>query len=338
MAVPNRSVDPPTELSVELAETFRSQRKRLWNLAYRMTGSGEDADDVVQTAFMRLAERSEAERVESPSAWLWRVATNESLDLLRKRRRRRYEGPWLPAPVGSSALELEPGIRASDSEGHAIRSNPERRYELAESASYAYLLALEALGPRQRAVLLLRDVFDRSAEETASILGTTAGNVRVLHLRARRLLAPYDRERRPPSPELALRHREALARFLACLKADDVAALEALLSEDVCTLTDAGGEYTALPRPLAGRTAVARFYRMANAHRREGGLVERFTEVNGLWAVWITLDRPVRKQAPKSLVRVDLGGDGRIRAIHAILAPRKLAHVDLADGDRTRPS
>jgi len=331
--VPNRSSVPPTERGAELAATFRSERKRLWNLAYRMTGSGEDADDVVQTAFMRLAERSDAERVEVPSAWLWRVTTNESLDLLRKRRRRRYEGPWLPAPVGSSTLDLEPESRASESEGHAARTNPERRYELAESASYAYLLALEALGPRQRAVLLLRDVFDHSAEETASILGTSAGNVRILHLRARRTLEPYDRERRLPSPALVLRHREALARFLACLKSDDVAAFEALLSEDVRTLTDADGEFTALPRPLAGRAAVIRLYRMANAHRREGGTVERFTEVNGLPAVWITLNRPVRKQAPRSLIRIELGGDGRIRAIHAILAPRKLAHVDPTDRD-----
>lgn len=329
----NRFPEASTERPAELAALFRSDRRRLWNLAYRMTGSGEDADDVVQTAFMRLVERSADERVETPSAWLWRVTANESLDLLRKRRRRRYDGPWLPTPVSSSTLELEPESRASDSDGHAARSSPERRYELAESASYAYLLALEALGPRQRAVLLLRDVFDHSAEEAASILGTSAGNVRVLHLRARRRLEPYDRERCLPSPALVLRHREALARFLACLKTDDVAALEALLSEDVCTLTDADGEYTALPRPLADRAAVVRFYRMANAHRREGGTIERFTEVNGLPAVWITLNRPVRKQAPRSLIRVELGGDGRIRAIHAILAPRKLAHVDPADRD-----
>jgi RNA polymerase sigma-70 factor (ECF subfamily) len=182
----------------------------------------------------------------------------------------------------------------------------------------------------------LRDVFDRSAADTAAILGISEGNVRVLHLRARRALEQYDRNRCRPSPELRERHRAALARLLACLEADDVAGLEALLADDVQTWTDSGGEFTAVTHPLAGRTAVMRLYRMAAEHRREGGTRSEWLEVNGLPAVLITLNRPVRRQAPRSLMRCELDADGRICAIHALLASRKLEPLDRESSSRTR--
>lgn len=339
MIVVERPSMPAAEERAALAELFRTERARLWNLAYRMTGSGDDADDVVQTAFLRWTERVGcADPLEAPSAWLWRVVVNESIDLLRRRRRLRYAGPWLPAPVDDSTLEL--ALHAVEAEATNARTNPEQRYTLAESATLAFLLALEALGPRQRAALLLCEVFERSAAEAAALLGTTAGNVRILHMRARRRLEVYDRARCIPSPELVRRHHEVLRRFLACLDADDVAGLEALLSEDVHTLTDAGGDYTALTRRVDGRHAVARVYSRAAAHRREGGIRQRIIDANGLPAIWITLDRPVRRQAPRSLICVELGDGDRIRAIHAVLATRKLArfgHIDATANGGPRP-
>jgi RNA polymerase sigma-70 factor (ECF subfamily) len=314
MMAPVTAGEPP----VQLAELFRAQRKSLWGLAYRLTGSAEDAEDAVQEAFVRLAAAPLAVPAPELGRWLARVVTNLAIDALRRRKRRAYAGPWLPSPVETG--EDDP-LAALASEG----PDPEARYGLAESATYAFLVALEALSPRQRAALLLRDVLGHSGAEAAGLLGTTEGNVRVLHLRARRALAPYDAARCVPTPALRERHRAALARFLECLRAQDAHGLEALLTESVETVTDAAGEYTALAAPLAGRARVARLYLTAAQHRAAGGTREEIRLVNGLPAALVTLLAPVRRQAPRSLLRCELDGAGRIRLVHAILAPRKLA-------------
>ena len=304
----------PSQRAAELDALFRAQRTRLWALAYRLTGSAEDAEDVVQESFVRLLAQP---ALPEPGPWLARVATNLGIDALRRRRRRAYTGPWLPSPLEGEAE----GAELADVAGR----DPETRYGLAESATYAFLLALEALSPRQRAALLLRDVLGHSAREAAGALGTSEGSLRVLHLRARKALAAYDADRCIPDAALRARHREVLQRFLACLLAQDAAGLEALLAESVTTLTDSDGAYTALPAPMTGRTRIAHFYLRAALHRREGGVQSEIRLVNGLPAVWIALARPVRRQAPRTLLRCELDADGRIQAIHAILAPRKLA-------------
>jgi RNA polymerase sigma-70 factor (ECF subfamily) len=303
----------PPDRAAGLEQLFRVQRKRLWGLAYRLTGSAEDAEDVVQEAFARLVAEPPAAPVAELGPWLARVATNLGIDALRRRKRRAYIGPWLPAPLE----EAEPSESL----------DPEARYGLAESATYAFLVALEALGPRQRAVLLLRDVLGHSARETAELIGASEGGVRVLHLRARRALEAYDEARCIPTPELRERHREALQRFLDCLNAQDARGLEALLAESVHTVTDADGEYTALAKPLVGRAPVARLYLMAAQHRQAGGTTTEIRLVNGLPAALVTLLAPVRNQAPRSLLRCELDDAGRIRLVQAILAPRKLARL-----------
>jgi RNA polymerase sigma-70 factor (ECF subfamily) len=308
----------PADATEGVAALFRAQRGRLWGLAYRLTGSAEDAEDVVQEAFVRLVARPPEAAPDSLGPWLARVATNLGIDALRRRRRRAYAGPWLPAPV-ETADEEWLAAQPSESPG------PEARYGLAESATYAFLLALEALSPKQRAVLLLRDVLGHSARETADLLGTSEGSVRALHLRARRALEAYDAARCIPTPELRARHRAALEGFLGRLLAQDARGVEELLAESVQTVTDAAGEYTALAVPLAGRERVARLYLMAALHRQAGGARTEIRDVNGLPAALITLERPVRRQAPRALLRCELGEDGRIRLVHAILAPRKLA-------------
>jgi RNA polymerase sigma-70 factor (ECF subfamily) len=297
-----------TDRAAQIDSLYRAQRPRLWALAYRLTGSAEDAEDVVQEAFARLAAQPPGAAVEA-GPWLARVATHLGIDALRRRRRRAYAGPWLPSPI----------------ETPDEQPSPEARYGLAESATYAFLLALEALGPRQRAALILRDVLGHSASEAAQLLGTSEGSVRVLHLRARRALAEYDHARCVPTPELRERHRAALERFLGSLVAQDARGVEALLLESVRTLTDAAGEYTALAAPMVGRVRVAKFYLRAALHRRDAGVHTEIRIANGLPAALITLARPVRRQAPRSLLRCELGEDGRIAQIHTILAPRKLA-------------
>jgi len=304
--------------AVELETLFRAQRRRLWGLAYRLTGSAEDADDIVQESFVRLV----AEPPESPVAelgpWLKRVATNLGIDALRRRRRRGYVGPWLPSPVEASDADWQGALPSEN-------PDPEVRYGLTESITFAFLLALEVLGPRQRAVLLLRDVLGYSARETADLIGASEGNVRVLHSRARTALEAYDQSRCIPTPELQAQHRGALDRFLGCLLTQDARGLEALLAESIHTVTDAAGEYSALATPMAGRARVARFYLAAARQRRGPGTHVEVRLVNGLPAALITLEKPVRRQAPRTLLQCELDGDGQIRVVHTVLAPRKLA-------------
>ena len=311
-------IPAPDERGAQLEALFRTERRRLWGLAYRLTGSAEDAEDVVQEAFVRLVAQPPGAPPEETGRWLARVATNLGIDALRRRRRRAYVGPWLPSPIEDADSEESLGTPSES-------PDPEVRYGLVESATYAFLLALEALSPRQRAVLLLRDVLGHSAREAAEVIGASEGSVRVLHLRARRALADYDQLRCVPTPELRERHRIALQRFLDCLQARDAQGLEAILAESVETVTDAAGEYTALAAPLAGRERVARLYLVAARNRETVAMRTELRLVNGLPAALVSLGQPVRRQAPRTLLRCELDGEGRIRLVQAILAPKKLA-------------
>jgi RNA polymerase sigma-70 factor (ECF subfamily) len=301
-----------------LEELFRARERLLWGLCYRLTGCAADADDIVQETFARAVERLPAQE-SLPRAWLVRVAVNLSLDVLRRRRRRGYTGSWLPSPVDSAALQTE-----LLDEGHS----PEARYERLESVSYAFLLALEALTPRQRAALLLRDVFDYSAREAAVVLGMSEENVRITHLRARRAMAAYDRRRRRPKRALEEQTRRALGQFVRCLLAQDAAGLEALLAESVRTVTDGGGVYTALHGPLVGRAKVLQLH-LRVARRRAPGTRVHPVSLNGLPAVLIEYGSAARREAPRAALRCELDEEGRIAELHVVLAPRKLTAVPL---------
>jgi RNA polymerase sigma-70 factor, ECF subfamily len=297
-------------VTVDIAATFQAQRDRLFGLAYRLTGSSEDAEDVVQQAFERLLAQPAGRVREDVGPWLVRVVTNLGIDALRRRRKAPYPGTWLP-------FVLEDVATSAD--------DAEARYGRSESATFAFLVALEALTPRQRAVLLLRDVLGHTAEEAAAVLDTSEGSVRILHLRARRALAEYDRCRCVPTPALRERHRVALEQFLACLAGGDAGRLEAMLAEGVRTTTDHGGEYRALKAPLAGRAQVGRFYLTAAESRRAGGLTIEIRVVNGVPAALVTLTHPVRRQAPRTLMFCELDEAGKIARMHTLLSSRKLA-------------
>jgi RNA polymerase sigma-70 factor (ECF subfamily) len=251
------------------------------------------------------------------------VATRLGIDALRARRRRGYPGPWLPSPLERTDEDWLDSWAGAE-------PDPEARYGLLESVTLAFLVALEALAPRPRAVLLLRDVFGSSPLEVAEALGTSEGNVRVLHLRARRAMAAYDARRCVPTPELRARHRAALDALLRSLLTQDGGALEASLAETVRTTTDAGGAYSALRAPLEGRDRVARFYLQAAANRAAGGPSVDIRSVNGLPAALISLAHPLRRQAPLSVIALELDGDGVVTGIRTILAPAKLAHLRAA--------
>ena len=308
----------------EIERVFRKRQRMLWGLCYRLTGVAADADELVQETFVRAMERPPAAPDEEWHRWLVRVATNLSLDRLRARRRRSYVGPWLPAPIELSELDgAEEGVDAG--------------YERMESVSYAFLLALEALGPRARAVLLLREVFDYSAAEVGALLDTSEANVRVVHHRARRRLDAASPELRPLR-EVAGPTRVALQALLDCLMRQDDAGMRALLTASVRTVTDAGGEYTALREPLVGLDRVVRFHLEVGRRRGPISRVE-MRELNGLPALVIETT-PLRPQmAPRLVLRCEVDPTGRITELHTILTARKLTAVRFSRGDSSaRPS
>lgn len=305
--------------SPTIETAFLSSQRRLWDLCYRMTGVAADADDLVQETFVRAIEASPSLQRDELERWLVRVATNLSLDSLRRRKRRRYPGPWLPSPV-----EDEEGA-SSDGLSGAVGAPVDARYERAEQVSYAFMVALEALGPRARAALLLTDVLDYAAAEVAAILETTEGNVRVLHHRARRAIEARNVEA-VVSRDARDRQRVALQRFVMCMTQQDAAGMEALLTDDVRSITDGGGRYTALKLPLIGRKPVVRFH-LETARRRLPISRSEIRLVNGVAAL-IVETRPLRPQmAPRLVLRCEAAAVGRICELQTVLAPGKLTAV-----------
>jgi RNA polymerase sigma-70 factor (ECF subfamily) len=310
-----------------LAQAYQADRGRLWSLCYRMTGSAADADDLVQSTFERALARPPADAARPWGGWLFKVALNLSRDHLRERTRRRYKGPWLPEPVETQTLQ-ENLPAASD----ALRFEPTDtagRYELLESVSFAFLVALEALSPTQRAVLILRDVLEYSGAAAADALGLSEANVRVVHHRARNAMAGYDAERMVPRSGLDDDEIRSMAeRFVRCMAARDVAGLEALLAEDALALNDGAGRYAAAGVPIEGRGQVARFH----AGITKGGAFPdalAWTHLNGLPALILEFDAaslPPRR-APRVAVLPRPSADGRIAAVYMVLAPEKLGRV-----------
>jgi RNA polymerase sigma-70 factor (ECF subfamily) len=286
-----------------------------------MTGSPSDADDVVQETFARALEHPPA-RLDAPvRPWLTRVAINAARDALRRRKRRRYVGPWLPAPV-----ETEPLDEMAEEPDVAEVAGAEARYDLRESASYAFLVALEALTPQQRAVLVLRDVLDYSVREAADALALSEGNVKTTHHRAREAMRAYDQVRRPPTRALREETRDALQRFLVALVTGDAAALEAFLAEGARAISDGGGEYLAALRPIFGRDRVVRFLMGLQRKARWQGRVA-LRSLNGLPAIVAEIDDAGARFAPRILLRCELDERGCIREVHIVVASAKLVAV-----------
>ena len=294
---------------------FGAHRSFLWSLCYRLTGNAADADDLVQETFLRAVQHPPA-RTDVPwRPWLVRVALNLGRDLLR-RRRRRHEGTWLPSPIET---EDEP---PSSEPSAGAQGCPAARYDLLESVSFAFLLALEALTPGQRAVLLLRDVFDYSVRETAEALAISETNVKTTHLRARRAMVAYERVRRPPTRQTQARTGRAIERFLTLLSSGDTAGLESLLAEGVRSISE-GGEFPAARLPIVGRDKVLRLYSTL-AGRLGPGVRTQVRRLNGLPAVVVDVEDAPPGWAPRTALLFRVDDRGRIEEMYAVLASRKL--------------
>jgi len=296
-----------------LAVQLEASRAYLWALAYRLTGCAADADEITQETLARALERPPSGKLRH---WLTRVAVNLGRDELR-RRRRGYVGEWLPSPVPADEppslepIELHPGAEA--------------RYSLLESASVAFLVALEALTPAQRAVLLLRDVFEMSVSEVSRSLGLSEGNVKVIHHRARALMARYDGERQPIDAGLRERTRAVMESFLTALATGDAAAAARLLAPSARAQSDGGGEFVAALLPINGRERVLRFLLGISRKTPVAGYEVR--ELNGLPALVAEVEQRPARWAPRFVMWTELDGKGRIAWVRLVLATRKLTHV-----------
>ena len=292
------------------ASEFHALRPSAFAIAYRMLGSVSEAEDAVQEGFLRLHRaREQGERIESPRAYLSTVVSRLALDHLRSARRRRetYVGEWLPEPLVASADD-----------------DPARKAEMADSLSLAFLVVLEGLSPEQRAVFLLRDVFDYPYERIAPIVGKSEAATRQIATRARRHV-----DERRPRYEASERRREELAeRFFAAAREGELETLESLLAEDVELHGDGGGRAPALARALYGKRPVAQaLATWLETGRRSGGVAFRLTEVNGQPGAMLT-------DPDGGLIGVwSLGiAEDKVQSIRSVVNPDKLTHLGPVSG------
>jgi RNA polymerase sigma-70 factor (TIGR02957 family) len=287
-------------VTVTAPEEIADLRRTAFGVAYRMLGSVAEAEDVVQDALIRVHDAARGgEHIESPRAYIATVATRLAINHLRSARVRReaYVGEWLPEPLLTTDVADDPAAQA----------------ELTDSLSLAFLVVLETLSPEQRAAFLLRDVFDYGYDEIAAIIGTSEVNARQLATRARR----HVEARRPRFSASDEQRDELAARFFAAAQDGDLAALEALLAEDVVLRGDGGGKVPALARAMRGRDRVAR----TKLGARAGGAV-RPARVNGQpGAVLLDAEGNVI-----GVMALDVAGD-HVAGISSVVNPDKLGHL-----------
>ena len=288
---------PPLDDETEL-------RPLMFSIAYRMTGSVAEAEDLVQEAFFRMGRaRQSGVVVESPKAYLAAVTTRLAINHLRSARvqRESYVGTWLPEPVVTD-----------------LRHSPEQMSELSDSLSMAFLLLLESLSPVERAVFLLREVFDYPYEDIVQIVDKSEANCRQIFARARQHIGSQQARY-----QASRQQSEALVRsFLAATRDGDLGQLVDLLAADVAFYGDGGGKATSTPQPIFGRDKVASFF--LGLHQRARGL-------------GITL-QPVLVNGGPGIISHDLQGrvvsvlsfeilDGVVQTVRGIVNPDKLQHL-----------
>ncbi|MEN3283897.1 MAG: hypothetical protein V7607_5037 [Solirubrobacteraceae bacterium] len=287
-----------------MAKMSEELRPLLFSIAYRMLGSVGDAEDVVQEAYLR-AERAQADgtRIESRRAFLTTVTTRLAIDELRSARARRetYVGPWLPEPLLTST---EP-----DAGEHA---------EMADSLSMSFLVLLETLTPVERAVFLLREVFEYGYDEIAEIVGKSEANCRQILTRARKRI-----DEGKPRFEADRSQQEELARrFLEAFEEGNVDGLVELLAADAVFVGDGGGKGRGISRPVYGREHVTRLLVSFLPRYRTASATVRLGEVNGQpGALFFDAD--------ERLVNVFAFevAEGAIQAVRSVINPDKLAHL-----------
>ena len=293
-----RTDDAPFSIDEQTRRTsvFEAHRSMLMGLAYRMTGSWADAEDVVQDTWMRW-ETSAPEQVASAWAWLARTASRLCLDLMKSARKKRevYTGPWLPEPVP----DLIPGETAASERGSMV--------------SYALLVVLERLSPLERAVYLLREVFEFPYGDIAEWLEIREDHARQVGRRARNRLGTGTPVRKAKASHL----EELLNRFLRATHEGDLSDLLALFHHDVVMFADGGGKVPSALRPVYGSDRVSKFF-VGLARKRSETLTHSIDWVNGVPAMIFREGR-----LTGTVLMLDVDGD-RVRTVYVMRNPDKL--------------
>jgi RNA polymerase sigma-70 factor (ECF subfamily) len=284
-------------------DAFNEHRKLLFAIAYRMLGSVADTEDMLQETYLRWQQASDGE-IHSPRAFLVTIVSRLCLNHLQSARVRReeYFGEWLPEPLLTEAHDNALGVLAE--------------VEVDDSLSFAFLVLLERLTPMERAVFLLREVFEYEYAEIADILDQSEANCRQLLRRGRQHVAE-NRPRFNPSPQ----QRERLMKeFLQATAGGNLQRLVELLSSDVALHSDGGGKGPALPVVIQGADKVARALIGASRKFVPTNIVTRLASINGeLGAISYHEGRPF------SVITLDIA-DGRIRGVYIVSNPEKFAH------------
>ena len=287
-----------------------SYRPLLFSIAYGMTGSVGDAEDIVQDAFLGLTRARQAGTVVAdPKAYLTTTVTRLSINYLRSARVRRetYVGDWLPEPV----------VVPADGQG------PAEHAELADSLSMAFLVLLEALSPVERAVFMLREVFGYDYPAVASITGKTEVNCRQIFTRARQHIAAGGQvPGSAPDPARRAEGAEFARRFFDAAEGGDMDALLAMVAPDVAFQGDGGGKAQAIGQPLAGRQQVLRLLTGLYRRGRALGASHRLAWINGQPGA-VTYDADGRVV---NVFALDIA-DGMVQAIRSVVNPDKLGHL-----------
>ena len=286
----------------DVAALHDELRPLVFSIAYRMLGSVVEAEDVTQEAFLRL--HRDTTEAASPEAYATTVTVRLAIDHLRSARvrRERYVGSWLPEPLLTTGEEFDPAARA----------------ETDESLSVAFLAVLERLSPVQRAVFLLREVFEYDYDQIAAIVAKSPQTCRQILVRARAHI-----EQARPRFTVSAAERDTLAeRFFAACRDGDLDGLERLLAEHVEFHGDGGGKAPAVRKPVVGRVQVARFLLGLMRQVRHNALRVEPVAVNGQPGAWV-VDADGHTL---SVMALDMA-DGHVQGVYNMLNPDKLRHL-----------
>ena len=284
---------------------FDQYRRLLFSIAYRMTGSAMDAEDIVQEAFMRY-QAVESGEIENPKAYLTTITTRLALNHLNSARvqRETYLGPWLPEPI--MGME-QPAL-----------ANPAQRGDF-DSISMAFMVLLENLTPAERAVFILREVFDYGYDEIGEMLEKSEAASRKLYSRAKTYISA-NRPRFKPKPA---EHRQLLEQFTTAIASGNLGGLTHLLTEEATLWADGGGKVRgAATRPVQGRQAVALFLQGVSARFTPVGASIHITEINGLPALLVRDG----EERPVFVVSIEVR-EGRMDKLWITANPDKLRGV-----------
>jgi RNA polymerase sigma-70 factor (TIGR02957 family) len=287
-------------------------RSLMFSIAYRMTGSVSDAEDIVQEAYLRLTRAlRDGARVASPKAYLAAVTTRLAITHLRSARVRReaYVGTWLPEPLVEGGLDLVAPATAPD---------PAERAEMSDSLSMAFLVLLESLTPTERAVFLLHEVFGYDYAEIAEITGKSEPNCRQIFTRARHHID----EGKPRFEASRAQRDEVASRFFDAVNGGDLNGLLELLAPDVVVMGDGGGKAQARREPTHGAERVARFLLGLFRRAQKEGLHGEPAVVNGQPGA-VAYDAEGRVV---SVFALDIA-DGVVQAVRSVVNPDKLQHL-----------